>query len=1425
MSGYKNPPKFDEGRYDEWKNELKIWDLVTDLQPEKKALAVTLSLSGKAKEVALSIKAEDLNKNDGLKILTEKLDGVYLRDSKDKTYDVYTRFDSFRKHDEMTMSEYTVEFDQRYQKCKSMDMALPDAILAFKLLDGANLSLQERQLALTAIKEITYEEMKIALRRIFSNQNAASKSSDTFGDEIKGEPSDTAFYTANKNYRGYFNRSRFGAQNSGYMGKTNPLNRYGQPTKCKICSSVYHWWKKCPHKKQDKVNVTESGEFDGENVEECNITLFNTDSDKIESVFTIETQNAAVIDTACSRTVCGEKWLKTFIDSAGCDVPCVYSRKPFRFGDGKIVHSYSKAELPVQIANTKCCIETEVVKADIPLLLSKASLKKAGTQLDMKNDKAVMFDQPVTLQFTSSGHYCIELLSDNVVSKENIALQEVLLTDTHDMSQKEKVKMLTKLHKQFGHSSAGRLKKLLQNSGNRDTCLLSLLDKIVSECPVCMKFRKPAPKPIVGYPLATDYNQTVALDLHQINKNTWYLHIIDEFSRYSAGCITKSKEGSHIAKCFMKYWIAIHGPPSRLFSDNGGEFNNRHFQEMAEQFNIEILTTPGFSPWSNGLLERHNKTLTEILTKVQKDTNLDWDTAFCWALMAKNSLHNNEGFSPQQLVFARNPNLPSVLIDSPPALEGVTNCESVGKHITALYATREAYIKAESSERIQRALRAQTRPSPDVCEIGDKVYYKRPDRKEWKGPAVVIGQDGPVVFVRHGGIVVRVHKCRLTKIPCAQDTSIQVTDKIDNQKDNTGALDIEYSSDSDDDDKELTQNNIPNQPMQNHDLHIETVQSDTQNLAPDTITNNVQSIKPGQIIEYTCKDTGNTIASQVLSRAGKAQGKQKHWFNIQCLSPDEYKGAKMSVDMSKLNDLRVRKQDDRITINMDTNAEPDVLVTDHVSMESAKSDEIQCWKNNKVFDEVKDIGQSTISTRWVCTLKTTDDGTGIKPKARLVARGFEEFNENVQKESPTCAHESLRVLLSVITNKKWKLNAMDIKTAYLQGTKLDRDIFLKPPKECSSPGIIWKLNKCVYGLNDASLHWYRRVKEVMLECGGSVSKVDPSIFYWHNKDGQLVGVLACHVDDFIWGGTAEFERVISHIKETLEVGKEGHTMFQFCGIDLEQKNGDILLSQEKYAENITSINVEPKRALEKDACLTESETSELRSKVGQLLWLSHQSRPDLLFDTTVLATAIKNGTIKHLFMANKLINRAKTQTVHVKFQPLGEKDMLKLVLFSDAALGNLTSGGSQGGYIVFIVGKDGNCSPVWWNSRKIRRVVRSTLAAETLAMSDGVDIAIFISTLFTELLYGPKSEQQIPIVCYTDCKSLYEAVKSQKYVTEKRLRIEISGLKESIENGRISKFRWCNSKQQLADSLTKCGASPFALQKVFTEGKIDIDTQ
>lgn len=143
--------------------------------------------------------------------------------------------------------------------------------------------------------------------------------------------------------------------------------------------------------------------------------------------------------------------------------------------------------------------------------------------------------------------------------------------------------------------------------------------------------------------------------------------------------------------------------------------------------------------------------------------------------------------------------------------------------------------------------------------------------------------------------------------------------------------------------------------------------------------------------------------AKVLGRAGKATGKYKNWYNMLLIEPPNVAGNIESADMSKVENLQVKTA---VTDTNTSDACENVLVTNDVSFDQAKTEEIKSWRDNQVFEEVRDEGQKCISTRWVCTLKDTLNG--LTPKAWLVARGFEELQvSELQKDSPTCFRVSL----------------------------------------------------------------------------------------------------------------------------------------------------------------------------------------------------------------------------------------------------------------------------------------------------------------------------------------------------------------------------------------------------------------------------------
>ena len=76
------------------------------------------------------------------------------------------------------------------------------------------------------------------------------------------------------------------------------------------------------------------------------------------------------------------------------------------------------------------------------------------------------------------------------------------------------------------------------------------------------------------------------------------------------------------------------------------------------------------------------------------------------------------------------------------------------------------------------------------------------------------------------------------------------------------------------------------------------------------------------------------------------------------------------------------------------------------------------------------------------------------------------------------------MFFAVVASQKWEIRSTDIKSAFLQGKVLDRDVYLKPPKEAGlSKGQLWKLKHCLYGLNDAARQFYKSVEECLLDAG------------------------------------------------------------------------------------------------------------------------------------------------------------------------------------------------------------------------------------------------------------------------------------------------------------------------------------------------------
>ena len=477
------------------------------------------------------------------------------------------------------------------------------------------------------------------------------------------------------------------------------------------------------------------------------------------------------------------------------------------------------------------------------------------------------------------------------------------------------------------------------------------------------------------------------------------------------------------------------------------------------------------------------------------------------------------------------PKLPNAGNFDLPALERYHASDIVRTHLDTLNRARVSYIESESSERVKSALRFRTRNFNVELKIGDKVYYQR-RTKHWRGPGTVIGMDGLVVIVKHGGSIFGVHKSHMKIAGNFEDfvngdkISTPEAQTVPNANSRQGKETSEIHFFGDDwsgtDYKPTTEITESEPKPGNLPFSEETVCETrcVEKRSDDSTSQDLLSSKPREkatkdfpksksriklVSDLFCEtaEVCGEGGSIVVSRAGKVgkqkAGKHQCWYNLEFLAPEALAGTTRSIDFSR--DVQHWEP----TEERDEGEQLSISNVDHVTLfESAehagtdsdnfldeKFAEIQSWKNNDVFDEMPfNESMKPLGTRWVLTVKP--DG---RRKARLVAKRFQDREvDSLIKDSPTCSKETFRIAVAVFaSNNRWNTaKALDVKTAFLP---LKRNVYISPPKDMfPNSNFTWKLKKCVYCLADASRYWYDRVLHEFEALGGRRSTFDYALF-------------------------------------------------------------------------------------------------------------------------------------------------------------------------------------------------------------------------------------------------------------------------------------------------------------------------------------------
>jgi len=376
----------------------------------------------------------------------------------------------------------------------------------------------------------------------------------------------------------------------------------------------------------------------------------------------------------------------------------------------------------------------------------------------------------------------------------------------------------------------------------------------------------------------------------------------------------------------------------------------------------------------------------------------------------------------------------------------------------------------------------------------------------------------------------------------------------------------------------------------------------------------------------------------------------------------------------------------------------------------------------------------------------------------------------------------------------------------------------------------------VFGLNDAPRLWWENLKRFLLKNGCRQSVIDPALFIYE-VHGRLEGLIATHVDDLLSCGSTAMTRLLAKVDTEFGFGSREYDDFRHTGkrvrkvMDPQANDyGSIYVGMDTYVENMTTKTVSRSRRLRPGAKLDAYECKSLRNTNGELQWVQNQTRPDLAYLVSTSQSRISDPTVADLTNAYDIVRLAKQNAdFELRFQPLCLETGGFLAV-SDASLGGVDEAGgvsrssdlpaihSQGAYCIMFAdkslardGRRGLFNLLDWRSRKLRRVCRSSFAAETLALADSNDAAQMLRGALLDIMspginfkYWEERVGRWPLTLVVDARDCYDHLikETSSAPVQKSLLFDLAQLKQSIGEGHTT-MRWTATENMLVDCMTK----------------------
>ena len=275
-----------------------------------------------------------------------------------------------------------------------------------------------------------------------------------------------------------------------------------------------------------------------------------------------------------------------------------------------------------------------------------------------------------------------------------------------------------------------------------------------SEC--AARKGKPPPKrvPLAPLPVGEPFERIALdiLDTHIPTKrgHVYILVISDYFSKYTDAFPLRRKTTYNCAKVLAERWVAYHGVPTVIHSDQGREFEGGVFQRLAELLGANKTRTAPYRPQSDGLVERFNRTLLNMLSVFACDRPTTWDDHLPYLLSAyRSSVHASTQCTPNSLTYGRETNLPIDLMipGSPQSDIKAQNYPDYVQFVRKALQTAHSFARRHMGQALVRQKRgydvhAKNRSSFNTGDLVRYYYVPIKNRDKfacpWVGPYKVL---------------------------------------------------------------------------------------------------------------------------------------------------------------------------------------------------------------------------------------------------------------------------------------------------------------------------------------------------------------------------------------------------------------------------------------------------------------------------------------------------------------------------------------------------------------------------------------------------------------------------------------------------------------------------------------------------------------